>query len=175
MSSVYDNYSNYYNNDEITFQGPKYLLKIKVCSDNPVIHDFYSKFQYHHLGDCGIDMFHCEPLTVEPLTQSTIDFQIQCEMIDLETRTFASYYLAPRSSIANTGLIMANSIGIMDASYRGNVKAKVHNFHPTKTVEVPSGSIFQIISPDLKPIQVMLTDTLSSTTRNDGGFGSTNK
>ena len=33
------------------------------------------------------------------------------------------YYLYPRSSISKTPLILANSVGIIDSGYRGNIKA----------------------------------------------------
>ena len=48
-------------------------------------------------------------------------------MINLETNELCSYYLVPRSSISNTPFIMANSIGIIDAGYRGFIKAKIRN------------------------------------------------
>ena len=37
-----------------------------------------------------------------------------------------------------------------------------------------TGSYFQIIAHDLKPIKVNIVSDLKMTTRNDGGFGSTN-
>ena len=69
---------------------------------------------------------------------------------------------------------MANSIGIIDAGYRGNIKAKVRNFNIDKST-FKAGSYFQIVAYDLKPIKVKLVNELSKTTRNDGSFGSTNK
>jgi dUTP pyrophosphatase len=68
---------------------------------------------------------------------------------------------------------LANSIGIIDAGYRGNIKAKVRNFNQSEQV-FPLGSYFQIVAPDLKPIMVNIVQEQSETTRNDGGFGSTN-
>ena len=38
-----------------------------------------------------------------------------------------SYMLVPRSSISKTPLRMANSIGIIDAGYRGEIMAAVDN------------------------------------------------
>ena len=38
-----------------------------------------------------------------------------------------SYYLYPRSSIIKTPLRMSNSVGIIDAGYRGNIIGCVDN------------------------------------------------
>ena len=37
------------------------------------------------------------------------------------------YYLYPRSSISKTPLRLCNSVGIIDAGYRGNIMAFVDN------------------------------------------------
>jgi len=155
-----------------TFEEPKYLLNIKLCSENDILIQHYSDFIYHHSGDSGIDLYTPEILNVEPLEVGTIDFKIQCEMINLENNTFTSYYLVPRSSISNTPFQLANSIGIIDAGYRGNLKAKVRNMS-FKDNELSTGKHFQIIAPDMKPIKTNIVAILSDTTRGSGGFGST--
>lgn len=153
------------------FTTAKYQLNIKIISKDDKVNDFYQKFTTHHLGDSGIDLYNFNEVVIDFLQVGTIDFEIQCEMIELETNTYASYYLVPRSSLSNTSFQLANSVGIIDAGYRGNLKAKVRNF---SNVNFQKGSYFQIIAPDLKPIQVKIVDELSKTTRNNGGFGSTN-
>ena len=95
-------------------------------------------------------------------------------MINIQTNTFTSFYLVPRSSISNTFFQMANSIGIIDAGYRGNLKAKIRNFNPQNSETLMTGRYFQIVSPDLKPIKVNIVRELSETTRGSNGFGSTN-
>lgn len=159
----------------ITFQKPKYQLNIKVVSANQDVKEYYNKFTSHHNGDSGVDLFYPLPFIVNPAKVVTLDFEIQCEMIDLETNTYNSYYLMPRSSIANTnGLMLANTIGVIDAGYRGNIKAKVIN-NNNDIISIEKGkSLFQIVAPDLKPIKISVVEYLSETTRNDGGFGSTN-
>lgn len=157
-----------------TFQNIKYLLKVKIVSENLLVREFYQKFSSHHYGDSGIDLYH--PSDVEIHMNGVFNFEIQCEMIDMETNTFTSYYLVPRSSIANVnGLVMANSVGVIDAGYRGNLKAKVYNVDQHDIIKVEKGSsLFQIIAPDLKPIKICIVDELSKTTRGENGFGSTN-
>jgi len=161
-----------------SFYESKYQLNIKISKKeiNDNIFNYYSSFINHHNGDSGIDLITIDDIIpgIEPFSVETIDFQIQCEMIDLETNNFTSYYLVPRSSISKTNLIMTNSIGIIDAGYRGNIMAKVRNMSLNTENIKKNTCLFQIISPDLKPIKVNIVDELSITTRDDGGFGSTN-
>jgi dUTP pyrophosphatase len=157
-----------------SFYETKYQLNIKIL--NKDLNDYYEKFVNHHNGDSGIDLITLDDISVNPLKVGTIDFSIQCEMIDLETNNYSSYYLVPRSSISKTNLIMANSIGIIDAGYRGNLMAKVRNMNLENDEIINKNScLFQIIAPDLKPIKLNIVEELSNTTRNNGGFGSTNK
>jgi dUTP pyrophosphatase len=156
-----------------TFQPIKYQLNVKLINTNDNFVNHYTTFTNHHNGDSGIDLL-SEILEVAFLSVGTIDFGIQCEMIDLETNMYTSYRLAPRSSISKTGFQLANSEGIIDAGYRGNLMAKVRQFDP-EGKSLLSGSYFQIIGPDLKPIKVVIVNELSTTSRGDGGFGSTNK
>lgn len=87
------------------------------------------------------------------------------------------YYLAPRSSICKTPLQMANSMGIIDRSYRGPIMAPVRNVNPTNPYDIDEGTrLFQILAPDLGWIQeVRIVDSLPETARGEGGFGSTGK
>ena len=153
------------------FQSIKYQLNILVNDNN---NSYYSKFQLNHLGDSGIDLYNDVEISVEPFKVGTVNFNIKCEMIDLETNTYSSYYLVPRSSISKTNFQLANSIGIIDAGYRGEIMAKIRNFDPNNSSILPKGTFFQIISPDLKPIKVNIVQSLSLSTRGEGGFGSTN-
>lgn len=155
----------------MSFQEPKYLLRIKVVDSK--VKSFYETFASHHNGDSGVDLYSMKEVPVDFLQIGTIDFSIQCEMIEIDTRELTSYYLVPRSSISKTPFQLANSIGIIDAGYRGNLMAKVRCFDMNGSV-FPIGSHFQVIAPDLRPIVVQVVDSLSETSRGDGGFGSTN-
>ena len=90
------------------------------------------------------------------------------------------YWLVPRSSIFKTELMMSNSIGVIDKTYRGELKA------PTVAVYSPDVSarhlanegdrLFQIVAPDMGWIrEVRIVDSLPTTVRGAGGFGSTGK
>ena len=98
---------------------------------------------------------------------------IRCRMLDADGNQ-VSYYLYPRSSLANTPLMLANSVGIIDAGYRGEIKAAFRNFFGVHVVE--SGTrLVQLCAPGLQSIKVTLVTELNSTERGSGGFGSTGK
>ena len=81
----------------------------------------------------------------------------------------------PRSSISKTPLRMSNSIGVIDAGYRGRIMVPVDN-HSGYDHRVKRGErLFQIIHPSLQPIQVEITDELTDSDRGEKGFGSTGK
>ena len=103
-----------------------------------------------------------------------LDTEIICYMKS-STDTNLSYYLYPRSSISKYPLRLANSIGIIDSGYRGNIKAC---FDVKSTNQIPIEKytrLVQICSPTLKPLIVTLVDNLelNITDRGGGGFGST--
>jgi len=135
---------------------------------------YYLNYQTKHEGDSGIDLINTNNLKVNSFDVGTIDFKIQCEMRD-EKGNLVSYYLYPRSSISKTPLMMANSVGIIDAGYRGNIMAKVRNMSQTETTINEGEKLFQICSPTLEPIKFQIVDKLSDSSRGAGGFGSTGK
>jgi len=85
------------------------------------------------------------------------------------------FWLLPRSSIYRSGVMMANSVGIIDASYRGTLKAPVTNLNEHTYPNVQrSTRLFQIVAPDMGHIrEIRVVDSLPQTTRGEGGFGST--
>lgn len=94
-------------------------------------------------------------------------------MMDEVVKTDSHFFLAPRSSIFKTGLAMANSVGVIDKSYRGELKAPVWSM--TGDSYVAAGDrLFQILAPDMGWIRnVRLVEKLPATERGSGGFGST--
>jgi dUTP pyrophosphatase len=151
-----------------------YTLKIKMIDVSDRVSSYYKDFKNHHEGDSGIDLICPVQLIVSKNIIGTIDFKIQCEMRDKDNN-LVSYYLYPRSSISKTPFMMANSVGIIDAGYRGNIMAKIRSFGGELEVIDEGSKLFQICAPDLSPIKVEVVDELSETSRGSGGFGSTNK
>jgi dUTP pyrophosphatase len=78
----------------------------------------------------------------------------------------------PRSSISKTGMLLTNSVGVIDSSYRGEIKLRYKYISGTKSYEV-GDKIGQLIILPYPVIEFEQVEELSSTPRGDGGFGST--
>ena len=148
-------------------------LLIKIDNDSLKLQ--YQNHSTYHEGDSGLDLFCPETITILPGETEKINLQIQCEALNESRNKNISYYLYPRSSIIKTPLRLSNSVGIIDAGYRGNIIACVDNIK-VEPFTIDAGTrLFQICGPTLSNITFELTDALSNTSRGDGGFGSTNE
>jgi dUTP pyrophosphatase len=95
----------------------------------------------------------------------------------------------PRSSISKTNLRLANSVGIIDAGYRGNImgmfdivnidEAKMSKYMTEDYIINKYDRLVQICAPGLVPIIVEVVDKVEElgekTERGSGGFGSTGR
>jgi len=89
---------------------------------------------------------------------------------------FGWYFdLVPRSSISKSGYMLANSVGIIDRAYVGEVLVPLIKIDPNAPdLPLPS-RLVQIIPRQIVAAQLVEVDELESTARGDGGFGSTNR
>ena len=87
------------------------------------------------------------------------------------------YWLAPRSSIWKSGITQANSIGVIDKTYRGNLMGAVVLIDKTQTVTIPQSTrLFQVVAPNMgfiSNINLLPLSAVDITSRGSGGFGST--
>ena len=107
---------------------------------------------------------------IKPRETKIIHLGICCENLDNN-----SYFLMTRSSISKTPLRMANSFGLIDGGYRGEIMAVCDNIKNFEYKLEAGTRLFQIVSSDSSPIRYELVDELSNSTRGEGGFGSTGK
>ena len=79
-----------------------------------------------------------------------------------------------RSGLAcKKGLAPANKVGVIDSDYRGEIKVAIFNHSKEdKTIEAGERVAQLIVAPFLK-CEYEQADELSSTSRGNGGFGST--
>ena len=159
---------------------------------NQTIEDFY-KERANYSSDSGVDLYNIEDVHFYPGETKLVDLGIKCKMLNDSDNSIA-YYLYPRSSIYKTPLRLANSVGIIDKDYRGNIMAPLQyipndniiknmpftnsadreEYIKTQVYTLKKGQrIVQICSPDLSPIKIIITNQLDETLRGEGGFGST--
>jgi dUTP pyrophosphatase len=68
---------------------------------------------------------------------------------------------------------MANSIGLIDGGYRGELMAVCDHIKNEPYTVQKGQRLFQLVATDSSPIHYELAEALSETTRGAGGFGST--
>lgn len=133
-----------------------------------------------------------DPENLQEIPFLKINHQIIAAMSKPTSMTPTGFYIYPRSSIATKKCLrLANSVGIIDAGYRGHLIA-AFDVIPDNQYNTPDNNVdsrrkatqyerlVQICAPDLSPIHVTLhplghTIKSNGTTRGDGGFGSTGK
>ena len=82
--------------------------------------------------------------------------------------------LFPRSSVCRFDLSMANSVGVIDSDYRGEVSAVFHSNRGENTYSVGERCC-QLVIVKLPKIKIEEVIELSKTTRGTGGYGSTGR
>lgn len=81
-----------------------------------------------------------------------------------------------RSSLgAKHGITLANSVGVIDCDYRGELMVFLTNTSSEKYTIKPGDRFAQLVITQYNQFPIEECDELSETERGIGGFGSTNK
>jgi dUTP pyrophosphatase len=133
----------------------------------------YKNIEERSNENAGFDLYTAEDF--DAAGPALVSLGVRAMLTRLDTGEGVHYWLAPRSSIYKTGYVMANSLGVIDRSYRGVLKAPVVRVSGTGSLR-RSERHFQIVAPDLGWIkEVEVVSELPATARGDGGFGSTGR
>ena len=154
------------------------MLTLKIKPLNQEIAQLYAQDIKNYKSDLGFDLYIPEDITVPAKGIVMIDHMVQTELANVmdfkDGYTNKHYFLVPRSSIYKKGLILMNSIGVIDKGYRGNLMAVVHNVTDEDVLLKRGERLFQLIYLSSWPIdEVYITNRLSETERGERGLGST--
>jgi dUTP pyrophosphatase len=118
----------------------------------------------------GMDFYQPESVVIEP-------HQTQYVTLGLAVEIPKGYMLmlAPRSSMSKTPLIIPNSFGVIDADYRGEIKAILHNTSDTPYLIQKGNRLVQGIMVPVGALKLLEVTQLTETARGAGGIGSTGK
>jgi dUTP pyrophosphatase len=126
--------------------------------------------------DAGLDTFCNASVAGKPGTVEKLDLATKAAVYDPVRGIFRAFFLLPRSSISKTPMRMANSVGLIDAGYRGVLLGAVD--FQQEFVALAGERYFQIVAADLLPwtaIHIVNEIPGGATLRGEGGFGSTGK
>jgi len=116
-----------------------YKLSIKILDDELSNTLKYYKDTPPNLdGDAGLDLYFPTQQIVQSQETALIPLGISAEMrqyVMLKVNRARSFFIVPRSSIYKTPLRMANSIGVIDSGYRGEICVVLQN-HGEKNVNI---------------------------------------
>ena len=76
-------------------------------------------------GDAGMDLTSRESLTLRPGETRMVGTGVS---VEIPWGYFGM--VVPRSGLGSRGVNLSNCVGIIDAGYRGEIKAPLHNNHP---------------------------------------------
>jgi len=145
-------------------------MQLLIKTLNEEADKFYKNHGHFHEGDAGLDLYVLEDVIFKPGETKLIKLGISCEPVD-----GIAYFLFPRSSISKTPLRLSNSIGLIDAGYRGEIMAPCDNMKNENYIAARGDRLFQLVAANCSPISYKLVEELSDTSRGSGGFGSTGK
>lgn len=181
---------------------PYYKLFVYVDTEDEVLIEKYSEvfkkqqdkvehFLLNKYGffDAGIDIFCSEENLAYKSKITKVKTGLKCAMylvIDNNYCIPSGFYMYPRSSTGvNTPLRLANTVGIIDSGYRGELIGCFDNINSLYDYKIDKYQrLLQICSPQLTypiyPIMVSSLDDLElynscNNDRGDKGFGSTGK
>lgn len=141
-------------------------LKIKKLSENAVIPS------YAHEGDAGLDLT-CTNITTE-LNECGQLILVYHTDIAVEIPNGYVGFLVPRSSIARKSLALTNSIGTIDAGYRGEIMAKMKaTTDVVPAIYKQSDKFAQLVIVPYMHCDIVEAEELTPSDRGENGYGST--
>ena len=150
--------------DPVSVDSQEHIVKVKKLHPEAIIPS------YAHQGDSGFDLHALEETVLRPnetkLVRTGLVFEIP-EGMEIQIR--------PKSGVSlKTPILIKNTPGTIDSSYRGEVKIIVHNMSDGLLTIMKNNKIAQGVLCEVPRARFVVDrEPLSETTRGDGGFGST--
>jgi dUTP pyrophosphatase len=125
---------------------------------------------YAHEGDAGLDLRAAIDVTLAPFERAAVPTGVAVAIPEGHAG-----FVQPRSGLAlRSGLSFANTPGLIDAHYRGEIKVVAVNLDPSTPIEIHRGDkIAQLVIQAVVHAVPVAVDSLDETVRGDAGFGST--
>jgi dUTP pyrophosphatase len=127
--------------------------------------------RYQTRGASGMDLHAAIdlPVTIAPLGRAKVPTGLSIAIPD----KFEGQ-IRPRSGLAaRTGVTVLNSPGTIDADYRGEVLVLLVNLSDAPVTIAPLERIAQLVIAPVARAELVEADSLATTDRGDGGYGST--
>ena len=123
------------------------------------------------VASAGIDLYAC----IDETTYLEVDEKIKINSgIKVSIPEGWVGVVVPRSSTGYDGKWLANVVGVIDSDYRGEVIVAIKNTSRIRIAIKPMDRIAQmVVVPHYNYNNISFVNSIASTDRGDGGFGST--
>lgn len=130
--------------------------------------------EYQSEYSAGADLCACidEPVTIAPHCRALIPSGFA---IEPESNSCGAFIFARSGLASKKGICLANSVGVVDSDYRGEIKVALLNTSDEPYTVEPFERIAQLVFMPIEIAQFIPSETLGDTERGAGGFGSTGK
>jgi len=125
-------------------------------------------------GAAGLDLRACvhEPLTLAPGAAELVPSGIAIHLAD----SGLAAVVLPRSGLGHKhGIVLGNSVGLIDSDYQGQVMISVWNRSKEAFTINPMDRIAQLVVVPVVQVKLNVVEEFSISQRGAGGFGSTGK
>ena len=149
--------------------------KIETKIMNPLMGSTIPLPSYATTGAAAMDLRACleTPLTIEPGDTVLIPSGIAISIHDPGLVAL----IVPRSGLGiKHGIILANTIGVIDSDYQGEIGIGIHNRGKVAYAILPGERICQIMFMPITQVGLSIVNEFSQeSARGSGGFGHTGK
>ena len=140
--------------------------KLKIVTENIIP-------QYATSEAAGIDLY-CstkEDIEIKPKETVKIDTNLK---VQIPKGYFGAVY--PRSSTGvKRKLMLANTIGVIDSDYRGEIMIYFYNYGEETQIIKNGDRLAQLVIQPYQQFEIEKVDILDESDRGEGGFGSTGR
>ena len=127
---------------------------------------------YAYAGDAALDLTSMIDVEIAPGSRAMVPTGVAVAIPE----GYAGLVL-PRSGLAaRVGLTLANTPGLIDSGYRGEVTCALSNTDHVRSVRVQKGDrVAQLLVVPVAAVQPVWAEALPDSERGDGGFGSSGR
>ena len=140
-------------------------VKFKKLNNSAILPEFQTS------GSAGADLSAClaEKITLKPMERKIIPLGFSMEIPE----GFEAQIRARSGLAIKHGISIINGIGTIDSDYRGEVGVLLVNFGQEEFEITHGMRIAQMVFTKFETPDFEITEDLSETNRNQGGYGST--
>lgn len=149
-------------------------MKLQFKILNPLLGSTIPLPHYATNGSAGMDLRACleAPQTIQP---HECIFLTTGLAIFIEDPGYAAMIL-PRSGLSHKhGIIMGNTIGLIDSDYQGELLISCYNRSSVAYTIQPGERVAQLIVVPIMQVVLEQVETFAESVRGKGGFGSTGR